>query len=369
MATAEPGAGSATPAGDYAKVKSSATDAVSTAPAAPAFIAAAKFEGSKPGYAFSKGKLGLGYYKDEKKQVAPPQQQNSLLTVDTSTKCWMYYGVPSTAGADGANNSAHGPVALETLRTTPRQNAYMVWKQGLNAWAERDKVVELQHWIYLDAKTGAQVGPLWVEDLAKLYEAGTIERTTQLWCEGMAEWKPLILLDELQAYLDGLVAAVAPAIPQLEGPVGETHENSSKKQNKPSDAATKDSKEGGPQPTKRKVDAVYHGPQAGEAQSYVAEDGTTYTWDEETKKWIATPGDKPAGEAPKPKKKRKKKKKKKKANDCLVYIEGFDPKTIDEQQIEKIFSKYGIIKTNMFTGGPSITLYRNDDKEEVSAAH
>ena len=32
---------------------------------APRFIAAEKFEGSKPGYYFTKGKQGLGYYVDE----------------------------------------------------------------------------------------------------------------------------------------------------------------------------------------------------------------------------------------------------------------------------------------------------------------
>ncbi|EKX31778.1 hypothetical protein GUITHDRAFT_149069, partial [Guillardia theta CCMP2712] len=54
----------------------------------PAFIAAEKFEGSKPGYSFKKGDQGVGYYADEKNQVTaePAAAQGKAETNDAKKK-------------------------------------------------------------------------------------------------------------------------------------------------------------------------------------------------------------------------------------------------------------------------------------------
>jgi len=320
-----------------------------TAAEKPNFIAAEKFEGSKPGYLFKRGDDGLGYYSD-----SSAQKVRDPFSVEEA-KVWMYIGQSTT---EGAKPEPKGPITLKELRGHGPTAAVMVWKPGLAQWVSHTQVIELQKWFYLDPKCtdNPRVGPCWVEDLAKAYSDGRVERLTQLWSEGMAEWKPLIELTELETYLDGIVAR-ATAILAKQGASELERTNSAGVDD--SSSATD-----GPEnaPDKRKVTDIYDGPKAGEKTSYNAEDGTKYNWNADKKQWVAEEKEGSSTVA-QPKRKRKKKPKKKRVkNDTSIYITGLDPKTVDEQELEKVFSKYGIIKTSLFTGGPSITLYRDDNE-------
>ena len=327
-----------------------------------AFIAAASFQGSKEGYAFKQGDLGLGYYRDEEPNV---------FALDANP-VWMYCGVDESGAAA---SEPKGPVTLQQLRESDPAVAALLWKHGLAAWIPRAEAIEMQKWFYLNpalaGTTAPQAGPFWVEQLAKQFDAGAVDQRTQMWCEGMDSWKPLIELPDLETFLNGIIAQAAPPPPSLDeindDVVGKKPKKGAKKQDEKKDSGNSASH------GKRKITDVYQGPAEGEAKSFVADDGTRYAWDDSSKKWITALGDDPqkntdgtATAAPtdgnKPKRKRKTKKKARQKNESSIYVTGLDPETVDEEELEQLFSKYGIIKTSIFTGGPSITIYRNDNE-------
>jgi uncharacterized RDD family membrane protein YckC len=72
-------------------------------------------------------------------------------------------------------------------------------------------------WWYADK--GVKVGPVDVEQLKLLLQAGRITPRTMLWREGMEAWQPLGQIDELA----GLEAAVPPPLPPKTDPVVFSH--------------------------------------------------------------------------------------------------------------------------------------------------
>src|SRR4030095_7306833 len=61
----------------------------------------------------------------------------------------------------------------------------------LDSWAEDDseKVKRpMKKWYYADS--GRPVGPVAESEIKELVEAGVINSTTLIWCEGMSNWQP-----------------------------------------------------------------------------------------------------------------------------------------------------------------------------------
>jgi uncharacterized RDD family membrane protein YckC len=75
-------------------------------------------------------------------------------------------------------------------------------------------------WHYVAA--GQKQGPVSRDDIAARYSAGQISDSTLVWSAGMSQWRPLIEVYDLYAYLESL-RLTPPPIPNAEFRQGTTH--------------------------------------------------------------------------------------------------------------------------------------------------
>jgi hypothetical protein len=116
--------------------RADAGSAPSKPPSDAAFIAAAVFEGAKPGYAFKAGAKGVGYYLDSGMAANLPPTRPAAF--DTSRAA----PPPSSSGARASSSStlSHAPPAAEKReRSVLRTVAGETWKdETLLEWPEDD---------------------------------------------------------------------------------------------------------------------------------------------------------------------------------------------------------------------------------------
>ncbi|TMW63484.1 hypothetical protein Poli38472_002425 [Pythium oligandrum] len=177
----------------------------------------------------------------------------------TTDEQWMY--------VDAATGQQRGPLPETIVKRLIRRGllapAQFVWTQRLTEWQAVSTVapfdaycrVWFAMWYYIpDASTSAQQGPVSTKDLIALFLDGDIDGLTMVWSKEVDEWKPIGEVPSLKEFLY------------------EANED----QDRETEALEA-------QDQVAQEDQVF---EKDSADAFVAEDGKQYVFDTETKKWV-----------------------------------------------------------------------------------
>jgi hypothetical protein len=78
------------------------------------------------------------------------------------------------------------------------RDAFAGYCTSIDATADFD--MNVAEWYYQDAD-GETVGPCTLVNLKELYDAGSIQNDSNVWCEEIDSWQPAGVIEQLFAYL------------------------------------------------------------------------------------------------------------------------------------------------------------------------
>ncbi|KAJ0407894.1 hypothetical protein P43SY_009181 [Pythium insidiosum] len=176
---------------------------------------------------------------------------------------WMY--------VDAASGQQRGPLPVRLLKRLIRKGhvtpQHLVWTQRLNEWTPAATTepfesycrIWLSYWYYMIDGNPTQQGPVSTKDLMTLFLDGEIDGLTLVWTKDMAQWTPMGELPSLKEF------------------VHEANED----QEREAEVLAQ-------QRSAAEEDQVFDD---ASVQVFEAEDGKKYVFDAETKKWV-TPEEK-----------------------------------------------------------------------------